>query len=258
MADLPPIFYLNYENLSQEYLVREYQKDILHEVLKERFGVNSVFTFKNANEEEHPKKLKIKCIQCSQNLNSHSFVTSSTKVSREISKNKIELTFNSQDEKHNPMPWKINIESHFPVFFISTKKHLTKNEILKDSDIEINACYKKEKHCIAQENYDNEEEAQKAKAFLIGKAAKNYIRKNKELSSYKVKNPILIKREDLVKIVYRTESQLKIEVKGIAKENGAVGDIIRIDVMIGGKNHNMKKTKIKAIVKAPGEVEYVL
>ena len=256
MLDLPPIFYVDYENLSKDYFVQEYQKDILHYVLKEKFGENSVFTFKKTKE-ENPRKLNITCIQCHQNLNSQNYISSSLKTLNKSSNNSIDFSFMTQDEKHNLIPWKINIRSYFPVFFISAKRNLSRDNIIQNTDIEIKTCYKNEKGCTVHDGYDSKKDAQKALTLIIGKASKNYIRKNKELSIEQVKNPILIKREDSVKIIYRNKSQLKIEAKGIAKESGAIDDVIRVDVMIGDKRNMKKKTKIKATVKAPGEVEYV-
>ncbi len=128
----------------------------------------------------------------------------------------------------------INDKQHLkiPVFFnirvyedtVITTRKIGRNTILEPDDLEIR---RMETTKLMGLTFDNVEE-------LIGKQAIRTIQPNVPITADLVNNPPLIKKGDFIKVLVQS-GNLHIITKGVAKEDGYLGKIIRI------KNIDSKK-----------------
>ncbi|MDA0655768.1 MAG: flagellar basal body P-ring formation chaperone FlgA, partial [Proteobacteria bacterium] len=85
---------------------------------------------------------------------------------------------------------------------------------------------------------------------LIGKSPKRTLIEHRPIRTGDVREPILVKRRSLVTMIYQTRF-MRISARGIAKQNGAIGDTIRVE------NSGSKKI-VAGVVTAPGEITITL
>jgi len=82
---------------------------------------------------------------------------------------------------------------------------------------------------------------------LVGMAAKKPLEENKVINTYDIAAPLLVKRNELVTMVVKSEV-MQLTAQGRALENGAMGDVVRV------LNTGSKKT-VEGIVTGAGTVE---
>lgn len=114
---------------------------------------------------------------------------------------------------------------------------IPRNEILADADITL---VRQNISMLGSDIIRSPEEA-------VGKQLKTSLRGGSLLFSHLLENPSLVMRGDQVTIV-ASSAAIRITVPGVVKENGAMGDVIRVKNM-------MSRKEIYATVTAPGEVE---
>ena len=104
-------------------------------------------------------------------------------------------------------------------------QNIAKGEILSDDKLIAKSIRQSKLKSFAVTEKDN----------LIGKEARKSLKEGKIINEKDIGLPILIKKDNIVLVVYRTE-KMQITTKAIAKQDGAKGDRIELE--------NMKTRKV--------------
>jgi len=126
---------------------------------------------------------------------------------------------------------------------VVVKHRIEKGQLVRTADVEI----RQREGNLPSESFVNLEQA-------IGKEAKRALRAEEILQQSHVRAPWQVKRGESVNVYVRTGG-IVVRTRAIASENGAVGDLISVELPgDNSRNNSRNKKQLDASVSGPGEV----
>lgn len=277
MMDIPvfdaPIVRIVFENLSnRSAMQQEFQKDVLHQALHEVYPGVSTFVeqelganksnFSSASKapivnDKNLPTLNVKCEYCT-SVSDHSlFVRGSLNVQKTNKGFRLQFEVSESDKLKNK--WIVLIGEESQKFFISARTFIQMGNVLKEEQLEVQACNAK-MNCDAGNSFNTLTEAKEKLRGFLGQKTNRSISTGNGINEKYVSSVPLVLMGQNIKIIYKTKNGLRVETKAKSLSNGAKGEIVRVEIApINFNNESYGKgalTVLDAVVSAPGMVEY--
>ena len=263
-----PSLSVRYENLSAQNITAEFQKDILVQMLHERFP--GISTFLDASEpssnsdvsanKSPTEELTLTCVRCSYANDTTLVVEKSLQKFAESAISE-SVAFQTRTAGGKSTSWKISLRTGAARYFIAPQLPVSFARSIREGSPIVMACLPASR-CNIQNSFDNASLAQAQLDRLKGAQAARLLAANAPFSTSDVVFAPVVKQSDQVRVVYRAQnSGLRVNSRGKALGSGVTGQNIRVELYAfsntgTGAGPGLSGRIIEGTITGPSEVEY--
>ena len=253
---------VRYENLSAQTLVAEFQKDILVQMLHERFPGVSSFPDVNETSGTSPKDtvLTIRCDQCSYANDTTLLVEKSLQKTLQSQDEEL-ISFRTATPNGKTPTWKVALRTGGNRYFIALQLPVSFSRPLQEGEPLVQTCDSTSR-CNLQNSFASAALANAQLNKIKSSQATRLLAANMPLHASDLVVAPLVKQSDQVRVVYRAHnSGLKVNARGRALTSGTTGQNVRVELYAFSGNTNGTRPAssgriIEGVVTGPLEVEY--
>lgn len=254
-ADAP--LHVVFERLSAQAEVREFQKDVLMQALRERFPEAQAVIEAALPQDAAKHPWILSCKSCLRADDTAFLVSGSVAASGDAAA--AELYFKVRRAGGKEEAWNVDLSRALTRYEVISLRPFKRGAELDAGAAEVQACPPASQRCaLAGRSFSRREDAEAFLGTVRGMEFTREIRAGDALSAQELEAKKIVRSGDTVLVRYAGAGGLSIQTRGRALAAGAQGENVRVELRRSapGNASSPGANVIEAKISAPGEVIY--